>query len=275
MTEPFERLDEAMNRRRVQLRMNWREVSDAAGISYTALRAIRKGEYRPTELTARGLDDALQWTHGSVYAVLDGGDPTPIEDAERQASAEVQTNAGSPLLLSPHEALRRAVRATARELGVTPRGVDEVLQLVRRDLEHDEPAASVDVDARPRTDLSDLVRVRRAEAGLSLEAVAAETVDAGSGERLVEADWLDRLERAALDPSEYPEYPQIDALTDVLHLDAGLAQEAAGAQFMDIHTTWSEDGQVRSFGIGELSPEDQRKALRLMEMYRRSPKRNG
>ncbi|MFD9107179.1 hypothetical protein [Streptomyces bottropensis] len=123
-----------------------------------------------------------------------------------------------------------------------------------------------------RTDLSDLVRVRRATVGLSLEAVAAATVDPGSGERLVEVDWLDRLERAALSPSEYPEYPQLDALVDVLGLDPGAVQEAAGVQFMDVHTVWSEDGQVRAVVAGELNAEDRAKVQNLMRLYRRAPK---
>ena len=42
--KPHERLDEAMNQRRLELRLNWRQLADAAGISYTALRAIRRGD---------------------------------------------------------------------------------------------------------------------------------------------------------------------------------------------------------------------------------------
>ncbi|MDX3162103.1 helix-turn-helix domain-containing protein, partial [Streptomyces scabiei] len=124
-----------------------------------------------------------------------------------------------------------------------------------------------------RTDLSDLVRVRRATAGLSLEAVAAATVTPGSEERLIEADWLDRLERATLSPDEYPEYPQLDALINVLNLDPNEAQEAAGAQFMDVHTVWSEDGQVRAVVTGELDAEDLAKVHNLMRLYRQAPRR--
>lgn len=139
MTEPFKQLDAALNRRRIHLRMNWREVADAAGISYTALRAIRRGEYRPTELTARGLDEALQWTSGSVYAILDGSPPEALEDASSEPPPSPHPSMTAPPLLSPHEALRRSVRATARELGVTPSGVSEVMHLVRQDLESENP----------------------------------------------------------------------------------------------------------------------------------------
>jgi ribosome-binding protein aMBF1 (putative translation factor) len=140
---------------------------------------------------------------------------------------------------------------------------------------HQEQIPRTDSDATPsvRTDLSDLVRVRRATAGLSLEAVAAATVNPSDGERLVEVDWLDRLERAALSPDEYPEYPQLDALVNVLDLDPGEVQEAAGAQFMDVHTVWSEDGQVRAVVTGELDAEDLAKVRNLMRLYRQAPRR--
>jgi len=77
--EPHERLAQAMNERRLELtpRLNWRQVATAAGISYEALRAIRRGDYRPSENTAAALDDALRWERGSVEAILDGGTPTP------------------------------------------------------------------------------------------------------------------------------------------------------------------------------------------------------
>jgi hypothetical protein len=91
---------------------------------------------------------------------------------------------------------------------------------------------------------------------------------------VVDVDWLDRLERATLGQSEYPEYPQLDALVGVLHLDPVAVQEAAGVQFMDVHTVWSEDGQVRGLGLSELQGEDLAKAQALMRRYRRAPQRD-
>lgn len=92
MPEPYEQLDEAMNHRRLELRMSWRQAADAASISYTAIRAIRRGDYRPTELTARALDEAFRWRAGSTEAVLAGGSPTPLEAGP---SGEPQTTAPS------------------------------------------------------------------------------------------------------------------------------------------------------------------------------------
>lgn len=87
MPEPHERLEEAMKARRLDLRMNWRELATAAHISYEALRSIRRGDYRPSDITARDLDDALKWQHGSVLGLLDNAaQPVPIAEpaAERE-----------------------------------------------------------------------------------------------------------------------------------------------------------------------------------------------
>lgn len=80
MPEPG-RLDTVLNQRRVELGLTWRDLSKSARISYEALRAFRRGEYRPTELTARRLDEALHWEPGSVEALLDGGSPTPVQES--------------------------------------------------------------------------------------------------------------------------------------------------------------------------------------------------
>ncbi len=123
MSEPHERLNEAMNRRRLDLRMNWREVSTAAGVSYEALRSIRRGDYRPSEITARALDDALQWPHGTVEAVLEGAPPpaTPRETAA-EILAETQGIADEVMEMLERRGLgqaqrqRRALEAAARSL---------------------------------------------------------------------------------------------------------------------------------------------------------------
>jgi hypothetical protein len=160
------------------------------------------------------------------------------------------------------------VRASARELGVTADGVEEAMRLVRQDL-----AGEHATIATERTDLSDFVREARLTAKLSLEQVAARAVDPESGDHVVDAAWLARLEAASLDPVEHPEYAQLDALTEVLNLDPGEVQERAGAQFVDVHTIWSDDGQVRGLSGKELTePEDIAKAQDLMRMYRKAPK---
>ncbi|WP_225080491.1 MULTISPECIES: helix-turn-helix transcriptional regulator [unclassified Streptomyces] len=142
--EPYERLDEAMNQRRLQLRMNWRQVAEAADMSYTALRAIRRGEYRPAELTARALDDVLQWTHGSVYAVLAGRDPVPVETQAAEASQGC--GSGAPAAESPSTVrptlssrelgiLQDLIEVTAARLGLSPEEADEAYRRARLKIE--------------------------------------------------------------------------------------------------------------------------------------------
>lgn len=82
-----------MNERRLELDMQWKQVAAAAKISVESLGAIRRGANRPSDLTARRLDEALKWAPGSVEAVLDGGDPAPVEqragrDPGESAAAE-------------------------------------------------------------------------------------------------------------------------------------------------------------------------------------------
>lgn len=84
---PHRRLEDAMKARRLELRMSWTDIAKAAAISPQALRSIRRGEYRPSALTARALDDALGWPEGTVDRILDGEDApeqtSPMDQAER------------------------------------------------------------------------------------------------------------------------------------------------------------------------------------------------
>ncbi|MFF6825013.1 hypothetical protein [Streptomyces longwoodensis] len=127
--QPHERLDAAMNERRLALHRTWREVAEAARITYEALRAIRRGDSKPTELTARGLDGALDWEAGSVLKVLAGGEPSPL-------SSDASAVADDDAALSKELALaQRLLAATVREMDLTPEEADEVWRRVRREIE--------------------------------------------------------------------------------------------------------------------------------------------
>jgi hypothetical protein len=73
------RLDALMNERRLSLGMTWREVARSAGVSYEAVRAVRRGPGGIAELTARQLDKALQWEPGSIAAIVAGEQGEPAE----------------------------------------------------------------------------------------------------------------------------------------------------------------------------------------------------
>jgi transcriptional regulator with XRE-family HTH domain len=136
--EPYERLDAAMNERRLSLRLNWRQVAEAASISYTALRAIRRGDYRPAELTARALDEALKWVPGSTLIVLAGGEPTAIEDVATLTTPPTGTAAS---LSQELDLAARLLAATVKEMGLSPEEADEVWARVRSSIVADHEGA--------------------------------------------------------------------------------------------------------------------------------------
>lgn len=76
------RLDEAMNERRIALGLQWKQIAQRAGLSEFHLRRIRRGQYEPRELTRAELERALEWTTGSIDAVLAGAAPTPLEERD-------------------------------------------------------------------------------------------------------------------------------------------------------------------------------------------------
>lgn len=79
------------------------------------------------------------------------------------------------------------------------------------------------------TDLADLVRVRRAELGLSYESLGKLCVDPKSGTR-VGGSWLHRLETGL--PVRPPSPPKLHAIAAGLGLESDVVQAAASAQFV-------------------------------------------
>jgi len=82
-----------MEERRLQLRMSWTRLAQEAQISPQALRSIRRGEYRPSRLTAQALDDALAWERGSVERVLAGGEPEVAGEASARLTQQTALTA--------------------------------------------------------------------------------------------------------------------------------------------------------------------------------------
>ena len=66
-----------MDERRRELRLRWRDVAVLSGITYEGIRAVRIGTGGIRALTQLGIEDALQWEHGSIRSVQNGGDPVP------------------------------------------------------------------------------------------------------------------------------------------------------------------------------------------------------
>ncbi|NUS29776.1 MAG: helix-turn-helix transcriptional regulator [Streptomyces sp.] len=97
MPELARRRDEAMNRRRLELGMTWRQVAAAAHISYETLRAVRKGDTAGGELTLSSIERALRWTPGAFAAVDAGREPLPLlPDSEPNEPAEPAASGPDP-----------------------------------------------------------------------------------------------------------------------------------------------------------------------------------
>lgn len=79
MSSHHERLDAALDARRLDLDLSWKELAVVAKTSEPTLRAFRSGMRRPTGRIQRRIEDALRWEHGSIDAILEGGDPTPVD----------------------------------------------------------------------------------------------------------------------------------------------------------------------------------------------------
>ncbi|MFE6689617.1 XRE family transcriptional regulator [Streptomyces sp. NPDC057743] len=121
-----------------------------------------------------------------------------------------------------------------------------------------------------RTDLSDLVRDRRAELKVGLRTLADRCADPETGEQL-KVGWLHRLETR--EPVIPPQLPGLRALAAGLELPLPIVQEAAGAQFMGIVSeVWSEDEDARALVayLGEMSEAERRQVKAMVEAFARS-----
>ncbi len=272
---PLRRLAEYIERRISELGLEYAEVARLAGFSIEVLRKMRHG-IKARGSTYRKLERALQWEHDSVAAILAGGEPTPVSTAAGEQPEGQAPDPPSEPGLSPSEALRHVISASAQKLGLGAEDLEGVFQAVRRDLAEAGPARKADPAEPPAhgtPDLSVMVLQARLAANLTLEDVARLTAEAPGAPAGLDVGWLSRLEDASLTPDEFPEYPQLDAVAYALNLDPGRVQEAAGVQFMNVHSVWSDDGQSRAVGVGPVSAEDRQKLQVLMQMYRRAPKK--
>lgn len=102
------RLAAAMDSRRLELRLRWKKVAELAGMSEANLLRIRNDEISLTTFAAAGIEAALQWEKDSVLAVLEGGEPVPLQREHAPPDAELDE-----LIASARRELDRAQRALA------------------------------------------------------------------------------------------------------------------------------------------------------------------
>lgn len=127
-----------------------------------------------------------------------------------------------------------------------------------------------------RTDLSDLVRNRREELGLSLRQVEAASTSPGADQPRVRYGWLSKLERNVAN-IDVPTLVQLEGLAAGLRLPLPAIQDHAAAQFFGIEpdSVWSKTAEARVMvaHMDGLSEEDRRDLLNMAELFvkRRTP----
>lgn len=111
-----------MERRRLELGLRWREVAEAGGISYEAVRSVRNGNSKIALLSQRGIEVGLRWAPGSVQNILDDGDPVPLGGLSGSgtlsgtaASTGVASAGDSPLVIRIVRTVMEEIEADAEE----------------------------------------------------------------------------------------------------------------------------------------------------------------
>lgn len=137
MSVGWERVGEEIVRRRVDLGLHSREAfARDSGLSPRLLSDIERGRRESYDsATLARLERALRWLPGSVQAVLDGGNPTRVEDADtRPVEREGDDLALMTLLaqsgLSPADTLRIVLHIRRRRAEQHAELVDEVRELI-------------------------------------------------------------------------------------------------------------------------------------------------
>lgn len=126
-----------------------------------------------------------------------------------------------------------------------------------------------DNNARARTHLSDLLRIRRAELRLSLRQVEERTGLRDDGTPFIKRSTLDNLEKRAPRMSWTPRLPELQALAQAYELPLGRVQDAAGSQFMGIDPVWSASGEARALvrDAEKLTPRQREQLAKLIEAF--------
>jgi len=128
-----------------------------------------------------------------------------------------------------------------------------------------------DDETTGRTDLSDLLRARKEELGVSYRDLEAACVDPknpaagpqwrrGTLENLIKGEGV-----------KAPSWPQLRALEAGFQLPLSRIQEAAGAQWFGIDTVWSEDEEVKALvhDYQGLDAEDRARVRALTQSWRK------
>ena len=119
-------------------------------------------------------------------------------------------------------------------------------------------------DLPRRSDLSTLLRERRAELGLSLRDVEERTLG-DDGVPIVKRAWLSNLERAA--PGPPPGEEHLRALSRALELPYSELGDAAAAQFWGIGRVWHAGARALVAQVERMTPEQVERLHQLIDTF--------
>jgi transcriptional regulator with XRE-family HTH domain len=115
-----------------------------------------------------------------------------------------------------------------------------------------------------RTQLSDLIRKRRAELNESLDTFAIQARDPASGVKVTRG-WIYRLERG--EKITPPVYEELCALAAAARLPVERLQDAAGQQFHGVDPLRSGTGEAVAYvrKLDRIPPEQRDRLMRLID----------
>lgn len=130
----YERLATLARRRRAELGLALNDVNaKAGGLSNRTWQRVEKGlEIRETNYVK--VDGLLKWAPGSCLTVLDGGEPTPVEEMKDPDASGVQKSALPQDVIDKQaiETIQLALIATAK--GTSAEEIRKMSERALRDL---------------------------------------------------------------------------------------------------------------------------------------------
>ena len=132
--EARQRLAVVAKRRRAELGLALNDANaKAAGTAKGTWQRVEKGQ-KIHDTNYKKIDGLLQWAPGSCLRVLDGDDPTPVEDIRDPEAAGVQKSAVPRDVIEKRalDTVQLALLATAK--GMSAEDIRESSERVLRDL---------------------------------------------------------------------------------------------------------------------------------------------
>jgi len=129
MSRDWTRLPAAIRTARKRLGMTQVELAEAAGVSESTIQNLESRTHSRMPASMPKVERALGWAAGSARAVVDGGEPIPLQE---EPAAEVTDLTGTGLPLRVVQEMTEGPLLDATVLDLTPHGSDARMIVVVR-----------------------------------------------------------------------------------------------------------------------------------------------